>query len=201
MLCFNLNSVFNEIGGEMKLEDILILSEKKLSGLDMMLYYCLKQLSIDNNMPSMSREIKPYLKLYSFAGIHKSQIKLEQVGLITTSLDERGRRVKIYFNELGTPILENKEVKKPKCGIYKIYNNSKVYVGQSKNIQERWKTHKQKMTRDIHPYFKKQEIGQVSYEILEECKMSELGIKENLWAQRLKDKDLKIANEENFTLI
>ena len=57
------------------------------------------------------------------------------------------------------------------------------------------------MTRDIHPYFKKQEIGQVSYEILEECKMSELGIKENLWAQRLKDKDLKIANEENFTLI
>ena len=161
MLHFDLNSVFNEIGGEMKLEDILILSEKKLSGLDMMLYYCLKQLSIDNNMPSMSRE----------------------------------------FNELGTPILENKEVKKPKCGIYKIYNNSKVYVGQSKNIQERWKTHKQKMTRDIHPYFKKQEIGQVSYEILEECKMSELGIKENLWAQRLKDKDLKIANEENFTLI
>lgn len=185
----------------MKLEDILKLSQKKLSGLDILLYYCLKELSMDNNMPSLAQEIKPYFKDYSFAGIHKCLSKLEQVGLITTFLDERGRRAKIYFNELETPTIEKKEIKKPKCGIYKIYNNSKVYVGQSKNIQERWKSHKQKMIRDIHPYFKKQEIGQVSYEILEECKTSELGIKEILWAQRLKDNDFEILNQENFTLI
>ena len=31
--------------------------------------------------------------------------------------------------------------------------------------------------------------------------MSELSIKEILWSQRLKDKGLKVLNEENFTLI
>ena len=185
----------------MKLEDILILSEKKLSGLDIMLYYCLKELSVDNNVPSLAHEIKPYFKDYSFAGIHKCLNKLEQVGLITTSLDERGKRKKIYFNEIETPILERKKIIKPKCGIYKIYNNPNVYIGQSKNIKERWKAHKQQINRGIHPYFTKLEAGQVSYEILEECKMSELSIKEILWSQRLKDKGLKVLNEENFTLI
>lgn len=201
MLCLDLNTIFHEIGGEMKLKDILTLSQKKLSGLDIMLYYCLKELSTDNNMPSLTHEIKPYFKDYSFGGINKCLNKLEQVGLIITSLDERGKREKIYFNEIETPILERKKTTKPKCGIYKIYNNSNVYIGQSKNIKERWKNHKQKMIRGIHPYFSKQETDQVTYEILEECKISELSIKEILWSQRLKDKGLKVLNEENFTLI
>ena len=34
--------------------------------------------------------------------------------------------------------------KKPICGIYKITNqvNSKIYIGQSKDIYRRWKEHK-----------------------------------------------------------
>lgn len=188
-------------GGKMKLQDILTLSQKKLSGLDLMLYYCLKELSIDNKMPALSEEVKPYFKEYSYRGIQKSLLKLEQCGLITTILDERGKREKIYFNEIKTPILERKKITKPICGIYKIYNNSNVYIGQSKNIKERWRNHNQKMIRGIHPYFLKQEADQVTYEVLEECKLSELRIKEILWSQRLKDKGLKVLNEENFTLI
>lgn len=185
----------------MKLEDILILSEKKLSGLDIMLYYCLKEISVDNKMPALSQEVVPYFKQYSYRGIIRSLLKLEQHGLVTTFLNERGKREKIYFNEIETPVLEKKITTKPKCGIYKIYNKSNVYVGQSRSIQKRWEAHKIQINRGIHPYFTKLEAGQVSYEILEECKMSELSIKEILWSQRLKDKGLKVLNEENFTLI
>jgi hypothetical protein len=57
------------------------------------------------------------------------------------------------------------------------------------------------INRNIHPYFTNKESDELLYEILEECKTSELGIKEILWAQRLKDNDFEILNQENFTLI
>jgi hypothetical protein len=185
----------------MKLEDILKLGQKKPSAIDIMVYYCLKELSIDNNMPSIACDLKPYLKDYSHRSIQRSILNLEQYGLVTISRNENRRREKIYFNALKTPALEKKEIKKPKCGIYKIYKNSRVYVGQSRNIEKRWKMHMRQINRNIHPYFTNKESDELLYEILEECKTSELGIKEILWAQRLKDNDFEILNQENFTLI
>ena len=149
----------------MKLKDILTLSEKKLSGLDIMLYYCLKELSVDNKMPALSQEVIPYFKQYSYRGVIKSLLRLEQHGLVTTFLNERGNREKIYFNEIEAPalVLERKIVTEPKCGIYKIYNKFNVYVGQSRNIQKRWKDHKIQINRGIHPYFTKLEAGHMKF--------------------------------------
>lgn len=71
-------------------------------------------------------------------------------------------------------------------GIYKITNllNNKVYIGQSNNIERRFKEHctKWRSSRipvdwDIH-YLGKENF---SFEILEECSLNELNDKETYW--------------------
>ena len=83
--------------------------------------------------------------------------------------------------------LEGGKMKREKlCGIYKIVNliNNKVYVGQSKNIFERWKTHIRVSTKDletcgptvkkdanlpIHLAIRKYGVNNFSFIILELC--------------------------------
>lgn len=72
------------------------------------------------------------------------------------------------------------------CGIYKITNlvNGKSYIGQSINIEERWKRHKQ--ARDdfaIHQAFKKYGLDSFSFEVIEECDPSLLDEREQFWIQ------------------
>lgn len=66
-------------------------------------------------------------------------------------------------------------------GIYKITNkiNGKIYIGQSVNIERRWRDHK-KANADypIHKAFKKYGIENFDFEVLEECPIRELNQKE-----------------------
>ena len=67
-------------------------------------------------------------------------------------------------------------------GIYKIENliNGKVYIGQSINIEARWKQHKNLINHKTPLYlaFQKYGIDNFSFSILEECKEFELNQKE-----------------------
>lgn len=72
-------------------------------------------------------------------------------------------------------------------GIYKIVNNinGKIYIGQSTNISRRWKEHRTRytnVTEDSHivlyKAIKKYGLNNFSFEVLEECKISELNEKE-----------------------
>lgn len=66
------------------------------------------------------------------------------------------------------------------CGVYKITNtiNNKCYIGQSKNIQLRWKRHKENPldTRHYPLYraFSKYGIDNFSFEVLKECSEKDL---------------------------
>lgn len=70
------------------------------------------------------------------------------------------------------------------CGIYKITNtiNGKTYIGQSSNIEERWKKHK--YANDdfaIHKAMRKYGIENFTFSIVEECATEELNNREIYW--------------------
>ena len=76
------------------------------------------------------------------------------------------------------------------CGIYKIENliNHKKYIGQSINIYDRWRHHKNiaQNPKDIHnsmihQAFRKYGINNFSFEIIEKCKPEQLDNKEIYW--------------------
>lgn len=76
-------------------------------------------------------------------------------------------------------------------GIYKIENliNGKKYIGQSKNIQQRWKGEKfsafnpnsKSYNYPLSKAFRKYGIENFTFSILEECKISDLNEKERYW--------------------
>ena len=72
-------------------------------------------------------------------------------------------------------------------GIYKITNlvNNKIYIGQSKNIEQRWKEHIRHSKNEhnakktyIHKAINKYGKDNFKFEVLEECKFEELDKKE-----------------------
>ena len=71
-------------------------------------------------------------------------------------------------------------------GIYKIENqiNGKVYIGQSINIARRWKEHRSRANNNDTPLYRainKYGLENFTFEILEECSVSELNEKEIYW--------------------
>lgn len=74
------------------------------------------------------------------------------------------------------------------CGIYKITNqvNGKVYIGQSKKIENRWEEHRQTsidLKRNEYNYplyqaFRKYGLENFTFEVIEECLPKELNQKE-----------------------
>lgn len=76
-------------------------------------------------------------------------------------------------------------------GIYKITNviNGKSYIGQSKNIERRWSTHKRAVqlkdpVRYNYPLYqaiRKYGLENFAFEILEQCSVVELNEKECFW--------------------
>ena len=73
-------------------------------------------------------------------------------------------------------------------GIYKITSPSgKIYVGQSRDIKERWKTHKWKAGREqsgrypLYWSMQKYGIDNHKFEVIEECKFEDLNVKERYW--------------------
>lgn len=78
-------------------------------------------------------------------------------------------------------------------GIYKITNliNGKIYVGQSNNIERRFAQHKSPYEQErfsdkpLYKAFKKYGIENFTFEIIEECIIDELDIKEIYWIKEL----------------
>ena len=80
-------------------------------------------------------------------------------------------------------------------GIYKIQNieNGKTYVGQSVDIERRWKQHinnslnenSSEANSELHRSIRKNSFEMFSWEILEECKIEELNDKEQFWIKTL----------------
>lgn len=84
-----------------------------------------------------------------------------------------------------------------RCGIYKITNNinRKVYIGKSKNIEERWTEHKRLSNLDeedwkkdhrccqtpIHKAIRKYGVENFSFEVIEETKEEDLNKREIYW--------------------
>lgn len=81
-------------------------------------------------------------------------------------------------------------------GIYKITNNinNKCYIGQSRDIQKRWISHRNvPFNPNCHEYnyplyqaIRKYGLENFSLEILEECPIKELNEKEQFWIDRYK---------------
>lgn len=79
-------------------------------------------------------------------------------------------------------------------GIYKIENltNHKVYIGQSKNISQRWIKHRIHGTQSgyndadypLYRAMRKYGIENFSFSILEECSIEELNEKEQYWIKQ-----------------
>lgn len=74
-------------------------------------------------------------------------------------------------------------------GIYKITNqcNGKIYIGQSKDIEERWKEHKRKMwVRNTLLYQAMREFGidNFTFEVIEECEIINLNDKEKYYISK-----------------
>lgn len=79
------------------------------------------------------------------------------------------------------------------CGIYKIENkiNGKIYIGQSLNIEERWKAHKVAGQNNNHKYknyplykdMHKYKLNNFEFLIIEKCLKEELDEKEIYWIQ------------------
>lgn len=76
------------------------------------------------------------------------------------------------------------------CGIYKITNtiNGNCYIGQSVNIQERWKHHRYPSRGSSHyPLylaFDKYGIDKFTFEVIEECRPEELDEKEIFYIEK-----------------
>lgn len=80
------------------------------------------------------------------------------------------------------------------CGIYKITNliNNHIYIGQSKNIEERWNQEKLRAFREgsgeyektLYRAFRKYGIENFDFSILEICDHSELDLKEQFYVKK-----------------
>ena len=91
-------------------------------------------------------------------------------------------------------------------GIYKIQNliNQKVYIGQSKNISMRWRNHRynaKSNDESINQYplyraINKYGIENFLFEILEECSIEDLDIREKYW---IKEYNSIVPNGYNQT--
>lgn len=80
------------------------------------------------------------------------------------------------------------------CGIYKIVNliNNKVYIGQSINIEDRFRHHKntafnknaEAYKYPLYQAIRKYGIENFKFEIIEECSVSDLDKKENFYMEQ-----------------
>ena len=76
-------------------------------------------------------------------------------------------------------------------GIYKITNllNQKSYIGKSNDIDRRWAQHKspyewsRQPDSSLYLTFQKYGLDNFKFEIIEECKVEELGEKEKYWVE------------------
>jgi group I intron endonuclease len=72
-------------------------------------------------------------------------------------------------------------------GIYRITNpNNRIYIGQSTNIEERWKKYEKMYCKDqpsIYNSLKKYGFKQHKFEVIEECLVEQLDDREIYWGK------------------
>lgn len=95
-----------------------------------------------------------------------------------------------YFQKQMNELCERVVGKKIVCGIYKITNilDNKCYIGQSVNVQERFKQHCKcglgidaSATNKLYNAMQKDKIWNFTFEVLEECPKELLNEKERFW--------------------
>lgn len=81
-------------------------------------------------------------------------------------------------------------MKSQRCGIYKITNciNNMIYIGQSNDIDRRWQEHKRPSkiinpTNKLYLAFKEFGIENFSFEVIEECDLTQLNEREQYWIE------------------
>jgi group I intron endonuclease len=81
------------------------------------------------------------------------------------------------------------------CGIYKITNiiTNEKYIGQSRNISDRWKEHIKcglgidaPATNKLYNNMQKYGVWNFTFDLLEECPSSQLNEKERSWIEMYK---------------
>ena len=95
------------------------------------------------------------------------------------------------------------------CGIYKITSPSnKIYIGQSKDIDRRWKGYKKykaKAQTILCRSFLKYGTDNHIFEIIEECDINDLNIRERYWQDYYdvlnKGLNCELVNTDNLTKI
>lgn len=97
-----------------------------------------------------------------------------------------------YFQKQTTDLCNRVLKNKTVCGIYKITNliTKEHYVGQSKNIGERWKAHckcglgiEASSTNTLYNNMQKYGIWNFSFEVLQVCPPQQLNEKEQFWIE------------------
>lgn len=187
----------------MELEEIKNLHLNKVSGLEILVYCAIKNLRKADKICPKNSEIFRFLPTSSHQSFSRAKCSLKDKGII--GITQYGRKTKIFFlasekKEFEKEKFELKrEIFKKQSGIYAIFFDNKIYIGQSSDIKNRWKTHRVQIKKNIHPYIKKNPKCQ--FKILEECRVDQLNSRELLWAQRFYDKGDNICNENNFNFI
>lgn len=102
-----------------------------------------------------------------------------------TSKPTMGER-SVLQNDRAKFSWEKFKQEKPICGIYRIYNiyNNKSYIGQSKNIQNRWLSHYLHPVSDFDYILKNEGLENFEFEILEECSVDLLNEKEKYYIDK-----------------
>lgn len=97
---------------------------------------------------------------------------------------------KCYYEKPYTDLIGRVFGARKPSGIYKItnLNNGKCYVGQATNIPDRWKQHIKRgvgaepVTQNkLYPAMKQEGVENFMFEVIEECKGSELTPREKYW--------------------
>lgn len=90
-------------------------------------------------------------------------------------------------------------------GIYKITCtvNSKVYVGSSGNIRQRWSSHRFRLKKNIsNPHlqnsYNKYGLSSFVFEVLEECPLENLIEREVYWAEKYKSDNIELFNTGTY---
>ena len=97
-----------------------------------------------------------------------------------------------YFQKQTTEMCNRILGTTTKCGIYKITNllTKQCYIGQSVNIQDRFKQHVKcglgidaSATNKLYKAMQQDGVWNFSFELMEECSRTELNEKEKFWIQ------------------
>ena len=165
-------------------DEIKMFHEKSASGLCIRVYYSTTQLMIENeDFPSIK-------SIAERMGYDLTQNYTQTIGKALRWLRSEGL---IEHSQLAT---RQSEVK---SGIYQIKTEKGVYVGQSKQIDKRWKDHERSIKNNLHRYIKSNDVFKFS--ILEECRIQDLHTKELLWANKIHSDGETVLNKANFTFI